>query len=230
MKKFFKIIAIILVVVFAGIFIFGYSTNEALPKGQKGAAADLLARKMLTALNKEAYDATKVLEWSFKGTQTYKWYKQENKVEVNWDTNKVILYTKTPEKSIVFVDGKETKDPAILAKAITYFNNDSFWLVAPYKVFDSGTERSILKHNGKEALLITYTSGGSTPGDSYLWVLDANYIPTSFKMWVKVIPIGGVEATWENWITTEAGCKLPTMHTLTALGAKIDMGTVKGYN
>jgi hypothetical protein len=24
----------------------------------------------------------------------------------------------------------------------------------------------------KEALMVTYTSGGSTPGDSYVWILD----------------------------------------------------------
>lgn len=229
MKKFFKVIISILLLLVVGIFIFGYSNSEPLPKGQKGDQAELLANKVLNALHKETYDATNILEWTFKGLHTYKWYKQEDKVEVSWDANKVILYTKTPEKSIVYVDGKETDNTAIVTKAIDYFNNDSFWLVAPYKILDPGTERSIVKHEGKDALLITYTSGGSTPGDSYLWILDANYIPISYKMWVGIIPIGGLEVTWDKWITTEAGCKLPTTHILSLVGMEIDMGVVKAY-
>jgi len=230
MKKFLKITALILVILAVGIFIFGYSNSEPLPKGEKNEQADVLAKKMLTALNKDAFDDLKIIEWTFKGIHSYKWYKQENKVEVTWDTNKVILFTTETQKSIVYVDGKETENTEILNKAIGYFNNDSFWLVAPYKVLDSGTERSIVKHNEKDALLITYTSGGSTPGDSYLWILDDNYLPISYKMWVSIIPIGGLEATWENWITTDSGAKLPTNHTLTLIDMEVNMGTVKASN
>ena len=230
MKKFLIISLITIVTIIAIIFFYGYSKNEPLPKGEKGKKADELAHKMLVSLNKTAYDNTNIIEWSFKGLHKYKWYKQDNKVEVSWDINKVILFTKDHEKSLVYINGKETKNDEILNKAITYFNNDSFWLVAPYKVFDNGTERAIVKHNGKNALLITYNSGGSTPGDSYLWILDDNFIPISYKMWVKIIPVGGLEATWTNWITTASGCKLPTNHKLNAVGLEIDMGTVKAFN
>jgi hypothetical protein len=44
-----------------------------------------------------------------------------------------------------------------------YFNND-FWLIAPFKLRDPGTSRSIVMQDEKEALMVTYTSGGSTPG------------------------------------------------------------------
>jgi len=72
--------------------------------------------------------------------------------------------------------------------------------VAPYKIFDPGTERRIVNYKNKEALLITYTrSGGTTPGDSYLWILNEKFLPTSYKMWTRIIPIGGVSATWSDW-------------------------------
>jgi hypothetical protein len=45
-------------------------------------------------------------------------------------------------------------------------------------------------------------------------------------MWVGILPIGGLEATWENWITTESGAQLPTAHKLLFLG--LEMGDVKG--
>ena len=120
--------------------------------------------------------------------------------------------------------------PKLIENAINFFNNDSFWLVAPYKVFDDGVERSIVKVDNKDALLIKYTSGGTTPGDSYLWILDENYVPVSFKMWTQIIPIGGVSATWNDFITSGSGIKLPTSHTLSLFGIKIDMGEVKAYN
>lgn len=231
MKKILKISLFIIVLLIAGAFLFGYINNEPLPNNKKGADADALANKMLLALNEKAYDTTKTLEWSFRGQHNYKWYKQENKVEVSWKKNKVILHTKSPEQSVVYIDGKQTNNTELTKKANDYFNNDSFWLVAPYKVFDEGVERSIVEHNGKDALLATYKSGGTTPGDSYLWILDENYMPTSFKMWVKIIPIGGLEATWDNWFTAESGCKLPTSHKLPLIGGiEINMGKVKASN
>ena len=103
----------------------------------------------------------------------------------------------------------------LINKALAYFNNDSFWLVAPYKLFDNGIERRLIKQkNGPDALLVTYISGGNTPGDSYLWQLDEQGIPISFKLWVQIIPVHGISASWEQWITTESGVRLAGFHKL----------------
>ncbi|NRD22684.1 hypothetical protein HNV10_05500 [Winogradskyella litoriviva] len=206
--------------------------NEDIPTGTLGTEADQLATKMLTALNEDAYINTDYLEWSFKGRHHYKWYKTDNTCEVYWDDFSVILDFENPNNSKVFVleqeyNGIEKQD--YILKATNYFNNDSFWLVAPYKVFDDGVERRLVKtDNNKNALLVTYKSGGTTPGDSYLWHLDENGKPKSFQMWVDILPINGLEATWENWITTETGAQLPTFHKLLILG--IEMNDVKGLN
>ena len=107
-------------------------------------------------------------------------------------------------------------------KIISYFNNDSFWLVAPYKVFDKGTQRRLVTlENNKKALLVTYTSGGSTPGDSYLWLLNDSGKPKSFKIWTSILPIDGLEATWTDWTTTESGAQLPSFHKLLIIGLEI---------
>lgn len=230
MKKFLKITGTIIILIFGFGFVYYIINNEDLPVGKTGKEADALAIKMFNAINHEAFENTEILEWSFRNAHFYKWYKQEYKVEVSWDENKVILHTKDNSKSEVFIDNKKVENKEILQKAIDYFNNDSFWLVAPFKIFDAGTERSIVKHENKDALLITYTSGGSTPGDSYLWILDDNYFPTAYKMWTSIIPIGGVSGSWSDWKKTEAGIKLPIKHTLSLFGMEIPMGDVKAYN
>lgn len=230
MKKFFKIFGIIIVLIIGFLAIYYFINNEALPKGKKGKDADALAIKMFNAINHEAYENTEILKWSFRNKHFYTWHKQENIVHISWDEFKVTLNTKDVEKSELYIDGKLSKNQELIQKAQDFFNNDSFWLVAPFKIFDAGTKRSIVKHEGKDALMITYTSGGSTPGDSYLWILDDNYFPTAYKMWTSIIPIGGVSGSWSDWKKTEAGIKLPTKHTLSLFGMQISMGDVKAYN
>ena len=230
MKKFFKILGSIFFVLIATGAIFYLFKNEPLPKGEQGKEADALATKMLNALNYEAYENTEKIEWNFRNDHFYKWNKQENIVAISWANYKVILHTNNPKKTEVFIDDKKVENTEIIKKATDFYNNDSFWLVAPYKVFDTGTERRIVKYDGKDALLITYTSGGSTPGDSYLWILNENHLPTSFKMWTNIIPIGGLSATWSDWKNTESGIKLPTKHRLSLFGLEISMGNVEAVN
>jgi len=206
--------------------------NEKLPEGKQSIEADELAEKMLNAVHHEAYKQTRYLEWTFVGQHHYKWDKKQQLVAVEWDEITVHLSIQYPDSSIVLVKDVEVNDDSrseIIETAIGYFNNDSFWLSAPHKVFDPGTERRIvLLENGDKALLVSYTSGGNTPGDSYLWLLDESGLPNAFKMWVSVIPLGGIKATWESWKTAESGALLPSNHKLLFLD--ITMGEVKASN
>ena len=207
---------------FFGFLYFKY--NEDLPTGIEGEKADTIAYKMLDALNYEAYKSTNTIEWTFKKRHHYKWNKSKNTCEVYWKEYKVSLDLNDNSKSKVYIHGfiiDSDLSDELIEKAINYFNNDSFWLVAPYKVFDDGVERRLVKTENKDAVLVTYTSGGSTPGDSYLWLLDDNDKPKAFKMWTSILPIGGLEASWSDWTTTESGAQLPTFHKLLVLGLEI---------
>ena len=209
-----------------------FKYNEDLPQGKQGEQAEALAQSMLNALDYEAYKNTNYIEWTFKNRHHFKWQKDQNTCVVYWKEYKVDLNLNSPSESKSYVhnfmvEGEQAKE--LISEATDYFNNDSFWLVAPYKVFDPGTQRSLVKtESGEEGLMVTYTSGGTTPGDSYVWILDKNHKPTKFKMWVDILPIGGLEASWTDWTTTESGAQLPTFHELLFLG--IEMGNVKGTN
>ncbi len=233
MKKIVKLLGIgIGAILLIGI-LYGVAINEALPEGKPGPKADALAKKMLTALNHEAYQRTRFLEWSYQGGKNqYTWDKAMGKCVVRWGGYKVDLQLQRPGKSTVLKNGQPltgSEKSDVIEKALANFNNDSFWLVAPYKVFDEGTTRSIVAlQDGSQGLLVTYSSGGTTPGDSYLWKLNPDGFPNSYQMWVKILPIGGLEASWDDWLVTESGAFLPKSHKLGPI--ELSMGNVKGYN
>ncbi|MBR9845506.1 MAG: hypothetical protein GYB35_05025 [Algicola sp.] len=210
---------------FFGFMYFKY--NEDLPAGTQGKKADILATRMLNALHHDAYKATDYIEFTFKKRHHYKWKKNENTCVVYWKNYNVNLDLSNPSESVAFANNLKVKDQErareLIKTALDYFNNDTFWLVAPYKVFDKGVERRLVKTKAdKEALLVTYTSGGSTPGDSYLWHLDRNGKPESFQMWVDILPIDGLEASWTDWTTTSTNAQLPTFHKFLFFGLEIE--------
>ncbi|NNJ88462.1 MAG: hypothetical protein HKP53_03600 [Eudoraea sp.] len=228
-----RIFGIFLLFVLLAVGFIYFFKNEPLPQASPSIEADVLANKMLVALGHEAYKNTRYLEWSFRnGDHHYRWDKTMGYVDVRWDENEVHLNLNNTDKSEavqegISMDGDEKTD--LVKKALSYFNNDSFWLVGPFKVFDEGTTRAIVTtEDGKKRLLVTYTQGGDTPGDSYLWLLDESGIPESFKMWVQILPLKGQEASWEGWHQQETGVLLPQLHRIGPL--KLDMGTVKAYN
>lgn len=203
-----------------------YKYNEALPEGSNPKKADRVAHNMLKSLNYEAYKNTSYIEWTFKKRHHFKWKKNEQFCEVYWKNIRVDLQLSNPKSSVVFInDIKVTnkKKGELIEKAVTYFNNDSFWLVAPYKVFDPGTARSLvsLENSEKKGLRVTFNKGGNTPGDTYVWLLQDNYKPYAFKMWTSILPIDGLEASWSDWTTTETGAELPSFHKLLVLGLEI---------
>lgn len=212
-----KAVKIILISV-AVLVIVGYGAikyfSKPLPEGVTGNDADKLAMAMMQSLNKDAWDTTHYVSWIFKGGHRYTWNKQQHMVNVQWDEHEVLLNPSAMTGTVKEHISDSEKDK-LVKKSWDYFNNDSFWLCAPFKIFDEGTERSIVKtEDGRDGLKVTYKSGGTTPGDSYVWILDKDNKPTSVQMWVSVIPVDGVEFTWENYTTLASGAMVAQDHWL----------------
>ncbi len=207
--KLVKIIGIALASLALIIIIVGFLISEKLPDGQQSEEADLLAKAILKELNYDAFKKTNRIIWTFAGIHDYDWHKNENYVIVSTKDYKLKLDLQNYQNSQV-ISPKDANKEDLIASSIKKFNNDSFWLVAPYKLMEEQVERKIVNVDNEKHLLVTYTSGGSTPGDSYLWKIDSNNRPTAFKMWVSIIPIGGIEAKWMNWKTTSTGAILST--------------------
>lgn len=188
--------------------------DEPLPQGVEGPQAEQLTDKMLAAVNAQAWDSTTAVKWSFYRGHNFLWDKKRNLVEVKWENMRVLLNT-TDQTGKAYQEGtllSGEEESEALQTAWKYFTNDSFWLAAPYKVRDPGTKRSIVKTAHGEALLVQYTSGGVTPGDSYLWLLNDEGLPLAWKLWVKIVPLGGMEFSWENWQTYATGARIASFH------------------
>lgn len=227
--KILKWIGIVLIGLIVAAFVGLKIASKPLPTGETGAAADALADKMLLAINDAAWDTTNIVQWTFfRGEHHYLWDKERHLVKIEWGDNKVLL---NPNE----IDGKAYKNGTELEgddaskaiqKAWSFFCNDSFWLNAPTKVYDPGVTRMAVEmEDGSDALLVQYTSGGVTPGDAYLWMLDENGMPKAWRMWVGILPLKGIENTWENWETLEGGAKIAKSHQLG--GIKMELSNLK---
>ena len=215
MKKFFKWLGVIVGGLLLILVVVAWIMNEDKPTANPSPEADALAQKMMAAVRNDAWDTTTLVQWTFAGTHHYLWDKERNLVQVSWNENKVLLNTKTSQgiayqdEALVVGEGSEE----LVRKAEEIFNNDSFWLNAPAKAFDPGTERSlVMLDDGREGLMVSYSSGGTTPGDTYVWLLDEQGLPQSWKLWVRIIPVGGVEISWEGWTDLNTGARISTQH------------------
>lgn len=198
--------------------------NESLPESQTGPEAEALAQKMLTRLNKPAWDSLNYISWTFTDRHHFAWDKTANHAIIKWDDNEVLMdldeVTGKAYKGGQQLSGEQAQE--LITTAWSHWCNDSFWLAAPYKVNDPGTKRSIVTmDDGKQALMITYEGGGVTPGDSYLWMLDDTGLPEAYKMWVKIIPFGGTKAEWNDWKTIPGGAMIAQSHPLLMLNVTI---------
>jgi len=229
MKKILKWFLILALFLIIGLAIAGFLIHESKPNGNPSPEADAAAQKMMAAVDKAAWETTAIISWDFAGRQQYLWDKDRHFVKVMWGENTVLLHTKSVTGK-AFTNGVEVTGDAgikLVKMAWHHFCNDSFWLNAVVKVFDPGTSRSMVKtKDGVDAMMVNYATGGTTPGDSYAWILDKNGLPTSYKMWVSMIPIGGIEFTWEKWITLSTGAKIATLHKSAVFDLKIQ--DVKG--
>ncbi|MGB3590835.1 MAG: hypothetical protein WBA16_04040 [Nonlabens sp.] len=211
--KIFKYAAVFVGIVFLAALLFKWYFDQPVPTGDKGSAARTTAVKMLDAINADQLKNVDSIHFKF-NNRNYRWNYRSNEVVINYDSNQIFLNTKSPELNTALVEnslisGDESVE--LINDAIARFNNDSFWLLAPFKVNDPGTQLELVTPN---KLKVTYTSGGSTPGDIYLWQLDDRFLPISLQMWVEILPLEGVKAQWSGWQATPAGILMPTSRTI----------------
>ena len=91
MKKTLKYLAIFI----GTLIVVGLSTcaimSKKLPTGIDSPKTEVMVEKMWKALNKDAWDTTRYVKWTFPGQHEYIWDKTENLVQISWKNNRVLL-------------------------------------------------------------------------------------------------------------------------------------------
>ncbi len=207
--KVFLYLLVLLIFLFVGLY---FVYNKSLPEGKEGEEAQQLVQKIKTAINQTAWDSTTYVEWTFRGAHDFIWDKKRNFVQVVFGANRVLLNANN-KTGLVYENDVLTDNSDFIQTAYTFFINDAFWLNAPAQLWaDNMRYQAVDLPSGDKGLLATYLTGGVTPGDSYLWILGENGLPKAWQMWVSIIPIGGLEFSWENWMTLSSGAKVATRH------------------
>lgn len=194
------------------------SLSSPRPELEPGPEADALARRMMEAVNHEAWLNTGAVRWDFGGRQRHLWDRRRQLAEVTWGNHRVMIDL-SRRQGIAWTDdepvaGRDLDD--LVDKAWSHWVNDSFWLNPVSKAFDDGTSRGVVSTEEGQGLLVSYASGGVTPGDAYLWLLDDQALPVAWKMWTQILPIGGIRAGWEDWIQLDTGARISTRHPMPA--------------
>ena len=214
-KRLLRGLGALLLLIVLGLGITGVVLHEPRPEGRTGPEAEAMARRMVDAVDGEAWEALGAVRWRFPRGHRHLWDKRRGFARVRWDAHEVLLRL-SDRSGVARTAGEEVGGEAareLREKAFALWANDSFWLNPVVKAFDEGTTRSIVElEEGGEGLLVSYASGGVTPGDAYLWILDERGRPVRWRMWVSIIPIGGLGTTWEGWRTLEGGAQVATEH------------------
>jgi len=222
MKKILQVLAFLFIALIIGLLALRFALNEKEPPGTQSPETDQITQTIYHNLNKTAWDSTRWVKWTFRGGHRYLWDKHQHRLLLQWDDREVVLdlvtLQGTAKKADILLSG-EAADK-MRQQAYKMFCNDSFWLTAPFKLTDPGAVLTMVTlPDGRKGMKVTYGTGGATPGDSYVWILDEKGTPVSFKIWASILPIGGVEATWEKWIQLPTGAKLSTFH---LIGGKME--------
>jgi hypothetical protein len=174
--------------------------------------ADQLARGVAMASGANAWQAVRTVAFTFV-------VREGNDVKVSrshvWDV-KAHTDTVTVGEVSTPIDLKNV-DPnnPLQADAFKAWTNDSYWLVAPLKLFDPGVRRDYLGSRnvmGKdyEVLQLSFADVGLTPGDRYNLYVDPLTSLVAFWDYMPS-PDKTVQATWEGYRHL-SGLKLSTYH------------------
>lgn len=190
-----------------------------LPVGVEGPEAAALADRISRAVDADAWARTGAVRWRMFGA-SYLWDRERNLVRYE-DGKGVVLTEGWRPMGRAFRDGAQVggawKDERV-AKAYAEFVNASFWAFAPFKLEDTGAALSVVP----DGLLVTYPSGGVTPGDAYQWEIAADGTPTAWRMWVSVLPLPGARATWADWVTLPTGARVATTRHLGPVTLRVE--------
>ncbi len=142
-----------------------------------------LADSIMHAMGgRENWDKTRYISWTFSGRRDLVWDKTTGRVRIyNKPDSTTYLVNVSTGEGRVRIKGKEITEPdslkKLVAKAKGIWINDSYWLVMPFKLKDTGVT---LRYMGEDTLqgglfntlILTFKDVGVTPQNKYKLYVD----------------------------------------------------------
>ena len=157
---------------------------EGFNAAQSDPAAIELADSVMAAMGgRENWDETRFISWNFFGRRNLVWDKKEGRVRIESIPDSTIYLVDVDDlKGRVQIKGKEITAPdslqKLLERAKSIWINDSYWLIMPFKLKDTGVT---LKYLGEDTTLLgrranvlelTFEVVGETPENKYRVYVD----------------------------------------------------------
>lgn len=155
----------------------GFNAEESSP------FAVILADQVMNAMGgRQAWDKTNVLYWNFFGARTLLWDKEHNKVRIDIPKDELVIALDMNDMSgKVWQSGEAIQNADtvsdFLEKGKRIWINDSYWLVMPFKLKDSGVtlfyvgEDTTMTGVKSDVIRLTFDGVGVTPQNAYdIWV------------------------------------------------------------
>jgi hypothetical protein len=163
-----------------------FTPNPAAPgfnqEGSDARAIQIADEVMQAQGGRGAWDAVRYISWNFFGSRKLLWDKFTGNVRIDWlkKSQNVIVNIQTGQGKVMLDNVVQTNPDTILkyveiGKKV--WINDSYWLVMPYKLKDSGVTLKYIGEGKTEAglnadiLQLTFAGVGVTPDNKYhIWV------------------------------------------------------------
>ncbi|MEO9869008.1 hypothetical protein [Ekhidna sp.] len=160
-----------------------YSNPPADGFNQEGSdlLATLLADKSMLAMGgRKAWDDTRYISWSFFGRRNHTWDKLTGNVRIEEpESDLTILMNINTKEGKAMKGGQEVSDSLdfYLNRGYGLWVNDSYWLVMPFKLKDSGVtlkylrEDTTLTGDQSDVISLAFEEVGVTPQNVYeVWI------------------------------------------------------------
>jgi len=188
-----------------------------LAQDAKDPKAEAIAARVQEALGgKKAWDETRYLKWTFAGRRSHTWDKWTGRHRLEGKNKDgapyVILDNLNTKTGEAWVNGKKVEgDEAkkMVENAYGAWVNDSYWLLAPYKIQDPGVNLSSAGEetiDGKtyDKLALSFGKVGLTPGDRY-WMYvnrDTGLVDRwAYRLQDQPADAAPTPWSWEGWQT-----------------------------
>ncbi|MBK8502846.1 MAG: hypothetical protein IPL46_11870 [Saprospiraceae bacterium] len=165
--------------------------------GSDAKAIEIADQVMLAMGGRKAWDDTRVIGWNFNGRRYLIWDKQTGDVRIDVPQDTAVYLLNVDGGNLkVKMKGEEITDndslKALYKRGESMWINDSYWLVMPFKLKDSGVT---LKYIGEdttqagvpsEVLQLTFQNVGNTPDNMYqVWVDQSDNLIKQWSYYAK---------------------------------------------